>query len=303
MRIKLILAFVLMLTNWAWGQNVVEYWQYVNEADYWYVEKDFGKAVFLFKKAETLHPLNNRDAYILAKAYLAEGDKKLFFEYLKKAEQRKRKSTSIFYLKNDRDLKDLLTAEDWASVELVLDETHEHLGLSDSLSIVFEALYDKMAKKNKDSGSMLNKDSIFNQDFKEFMALIETHGYPSFSRAGSDIYDVMFSFFMPSDGAFLRILKKEFDAMRLYPFIYAYVIERFEYNKNRINPCLYNTLKNTPCEASDWAAVIKRRYEIGLSVFFEGYRERLIAPNTKMPWANNQSLISPYMHFKPKKKL
>jgi hypothetical protein len=311
MNIRIIVALILVSINGAYSQTFVKYWQYVNEADYWFHKKEYHKSITLYKLAQKTHILSIRDYYILAKSYLRLNDKKKFFSNIEKMISLKRKGFYIDYLKKDIDLNHLLSIKDWSKIESMtkLIKSKSYV-LPDSIWQAIDSLERKdqyFIKKSINSKKINNfvefksiNDSL-SKVHRLYLDYIKQYGYPNINVSGSDIYDIVLRHVDVSNTTFLEEIKVQYLNESMPPYYYGATVEYFEFRRmDKSTSCLYNTLKDyylEPCEENTWDEIIKNRYNLGMSIFFEGPREKPIIPNKYCPWIDKIDLAE-YMYFK-----
>ncbi|WMX14514.1 MULTISPECIES: hypothetical protein [unclassified Aureispira] len=315
-----ILSILLILLNNLFAQDYISYHNLVNEAEYWMYKKEYKNAKILYKKAFCLEEPMWKDAYLLAKAYVFLNKKKKALCWLKKSseanvsfcswylekEKEQKDFKSIFNSSNDMKafIKELRTIEDDPSkksnqqVYLNIQKQVDEL-LKRDQAIREECRKSGFTKECKERIDL--EDSIIQE---KLLAITKEYGFPGSNLIGSDLVTIILVHFDKKRFiSSLDILLSEVKNGNLMPFYYGYMLDRFYWkyieDKND-NPCYLSLLyTKKKCTEEDYDEVIKRRLELGISLFFDGSRFR-IRTHELLPWVNEE-FIEKYSFLKKNK--
>lgn len=289
------------------AQDYIQYYEYVNEAEYWMYRQEYNKATQLYLASESKAPILAKDAYLLAKCYAYQGDRDNCFKWLVKSAEYNITMAPYFLQKHS----------EWAVFKSIFLEDGELEALRQDLILIAKA----EQKKQRDSIFTMLRDTVnvlFDQDqllrnkgnysawtmqerrlFEKNDSIVQTalldltkkHGFPGYLKIGTDIIDLVL---VHVDKHFYAeykpLLLEEVRKGNLLPFGYGYMLDRFywmyEHNQQENDCYLHMLYTRKICVEQDYYEVVQRRKSIGLSIYFSGPRKKPTESFKLLPWVN-----------------
>lgn len=310
MNIKYWLLFPLLSwLNIGLAQNYIAYYEYVNEAEYWMYKEKYDHAIKLYLKAFAQEQPTGKDAYLLAKCYALKGNKEACYQWLMKTTNiavsftpyllRRTDQHHVFQavFQEDGELEALI--QDLLLLKEANDKTYK-----DS---IYDMLHDTVAALCKQDQLYRQKGGFANWTAEEYelfeandsilqhalLNLTQQYGFPGYTHIGTDITDIILVHVNKTRyPIFKKVMLEEVKKGNLLPYGYAEMLDRFEwiyaYNKEKNDCFLYQLYTRKLCHEEDYEAVVERRKNIGLSIYFKGPRKKPFEPYKLLPWVNDQ---------------
>lgn len=301
----ILLLFYFFVSTAIFAQNYIPYYNLVNEAEYWLYKEDYNKAKQLYLKAFSLEKPMGKDAYLLAKCYALEGNKKECLHWLE--------TSATIPISFAPYL--LRKADQYPIFQAVFPEDGELEALIQDLLLIRE----RTDKKYKDStyrmlqdtvNALVKQDQIYRKEgnsapltteykrlFRENDSIVQTallnltqqYGYPGYPHVGTDIADLILVH-VGAKKMYQRYETLLYEAIKkghLHPFGYAYMVDRWELHQSKSCYLFMRIYTRKLCAETDYTAIAKRRLKIGLSIYFDGPRKSASEPYNLLPWVSD----------------
>lgn len=285
---KCILLFLscICLSSGLFAQDYIKYHNLVNEAEYCLFKKEYYKAQRLYLKAfEEAEPFG-KDAYLLAKSYAFSNDQQATYDWLIRAASAKVSYLPFLLEKTSEQQVFKKVFEDDQAFYAILEEIRdlreikrtafatENTLLRESLNDIIELRYQLSPKHISDSLKILKQ---------QFLKLCQDYNYPGYYLVGSNIGSMMLSGLDDSlYKQFDPILKSALKKGHILPFTYGYMQDQYYAQEDSCHLSMLYT--KDFCENKDWEGLVKKRLEMGLSIYFKGSRRKGDEDYELLPW-------------------
>lgn len=300
-----LILFSFLFNNTIFAQDYIPYYNLVNEAEYWMYKEDYTKATQLYLKAFALEKPMGKDAFLLAKCYAFEGNKTACLHWLETS-TRIPVSFTPYLLRKDTQypifqaifsengelealIQDLLLLKE-ASNKKYKDTTYRML--QDTVYALCRQ--DQIYRKKSASGNFTDEDwrLIRENDSIVQTALLyitQQYGYPGFPHVGTDLGGLILVH-VSAPKMYQRykdLLYKAIKKGQILPFGYAYMVDRWQLHESKSCYLFMRIYTRKLCQEADYSAIVKRRLDIGLSIYFSGPRKKVTESYTLHPWVND----------------
>jgi hypothetical protein len=152
---------------------------------------------------------------------------------------------------------------------------------------------DQIYRKKGDLSHYTSKDwQLFNQNDSivqtALLNISQKYGYPGLPHIGTDIGDLILVH-VSNKKMYQHYKILLYDAIKkghILPFGYAYMVDRWQLHQSNSCYLFIRIYTRKLCKDIDYAAVVKRRLDIGLSIYFNGPRKKVAEPYDLHPWVN-----------------
>lgn len=304
--LKNILFFILLLSNvHLFAQNYIQYYNLVNEAEYWISQKEYENAIDLYLKAFEFEKPISKDAYLLAKSYALNKNSKEALYWLEESVKCPISKTTDLLINTKESLSFQIAFSEEGELEairqdLILlkekekqkDKGKRYKMLQDTVFTFFMRDAMNQPLRNAKNSTLAEqkmahqKDSILQDNLLE---LIQTNGYPGFVNVGhsmlnailihiqEDVYDL-----------YQKELFSELQKGNIYPKSYALFLETKHLEKEKSCYFFLENYTNDLCTPNDYKSIVERRLEIGMSIYFPGMRNSALEAYDLQPWVTDE---------------
>ena len=255
--------------------EVVLFYRYVNEADYWALENQPSKAIKLYEKAQHKAKLPPQSLYLMAKCYGQLKNKKKAKSLLIELSLHAPFSISRGLGALDTTIFKPLFGPDYEAIlsKVNINEGKKKLTpLTDSLATIIKSMeaLDQQFVLDKQREQL---DSLHTVFFK----LICQHGYLGFNTIGTDVGSIMLLHLSNHNfEVFQSELIKNVNNFQSSPFEYANMSDYlgFKYDGDAIG--LYAAHPVIKVDDDKVSFYIENRLKMGVSIFYNGFAKNTI---------------------------
>lgn len=304
MKRNLFLLGFLFFNMSLFAQDYIEYYNLVNEAEYWMYKKEYKKAETLYMRAFKVENPMKKDAYLMAKCYALTGNKEATLKWLKKSIEvsgsrtkdilKRRREYAVFQSVFSEDGEFEAIRQDLLLMKEKIDQKkkdHSYKMLKDTVIEFYRQCHLNKTEREQVNCTADARLSSYQRDFMvqyNLLEFIQENGYPGYTRTDLKLADALI---MTLNESLLEdyqmVLYEELKEGNIYPKAYATVLEQIHLNKEKSCHLSLENYTKDFCVASDGEAIVQKRLEIGLSIYFQGYRMAAIEPYDLESWVTD----------------
>ncbi len=303
MKYILVLSIYAIIYLPCLGGNYIEYYKKVNEAKYRLYTKDIESAKKLYREAFAMveKPLG-KDLYLMARCFAFENKLDSASYYLTKASLYPfvffkpdvlHDTTWTALFKFYPDLKKTIIIND----SLYMDNIESNESSLKAYKYMEECLkkdqtlrnYMSYVREAHDTSDAIYKDAVKiaietdDKIQKELNKYIFKKGFPGMKKCHSDLVGAILIHYLPENYNDLKpFLMEGLKKGEIFPFEVLQMMDRVEFSND--DKCGYYFYNTRSCKECDWANIIKRRLEIGVSIYFNEYGRGIFETYEVAPW-------------------